>query len=770
MLMRLKSMAASRPDAATLSLAHDPAFPLRSVTRRHWFLGLAGVAALAVVLRVLRLGHGLPDVLDEDYPFRVALGMWHWDSGRVDWNPHFFVYPSLSIYLHLLIQKVAVAIGIGSGHYASAADYRLAFETDPTPMLLLARSFGVACDAATVVGVGVVGERLCRGAGIPAALLAALSAVLILTSRGIYCDSLLSALSVWALERMLAWRERGGAARFVTAVILVGLAAGAKYPGGLLVLPLAWVLVERYGRRGLLLAPAAAATSLIVFLITSPYVILDFATFRRHFGQQAEHMAFGHLGHLGGTSFGVHLATLVSNLGWVGLVALAGSLVLALRNWGQERVAKTGGAAGSAFSAGDARVLWAFALPLGAALGFAHTPMERYLSPFIAVGAALAAAVIVAAGRIAAETMEAAALLSRRLSFPTGLAVAALVLPPGFFGARAALSGGGNTQAEAGAWCRSHFASNDLLVQEQYGAPLHNRDQRAAVMRTQYFQAASPDAQKRYLNKPVYHALVLPLFVEGRAVVPVRGPSGAVTPVELLPFTSDFCRVYYDPRIFASVDYVITSGAVRGRFEADRNRFAAEAAFYDFLDRDAEPVAKFESRDLTTGPDIRIYHLGPRARRTLSAMGPLPPLWWAETMPMGYRKAADSVLAGHAEAGSGAVRDHDGHLSPWVRSLAAAYEGRVTAFTQGMASELGRLDRFEAAERFTRANLAVTPDDRESFRILVNCVFRRESIPRARATVESTLTALEHEDPRAAVLRETFDDMLQALDRTGLED
>jgi hypothetical protein len=414
--------------------------------------------------------------------------------------------------------------------------------------------------------------------------------------------------------------------------------------------------------------------------------------------------------------------------------------------------------------------LWAFALPLGAAFGFAHTPMERYLSPFIAVAAALAAAVIIAAGRIVAETLEAAALLDRRLRFPTVLALVALVLPAADFGVRAAVSGGGSTQAQAGDWCRRHLGADDLLVQERYGAPLHDREQRSAVMRTGYFRAAGAEAQQRYLNRPVYHAVTLPLFVEGRAVVPVGGPSGVVTPVELFPLTSDFCRVYYDPRIFASVDYVITSGAVRGRFEGDRRRFAEQEAFYDFLDREAEPVARFVSQDQTIGPEIRIYHLGPRARQALAQLGPLPPLWWAEMMPMEFRRTADRLLTADAQPSSGAVRDPGGRLAPWVRSLAREYRRRVTPFTRQMASELGRLDRFEAAEGFTHANLVEVPDDQESFRILVNNVFRHAPVPGARASVESTLTALEHEDPRAAALRETFDSMLEELERSGLEE
>ena len=42
-------------------------------------------------------------------------------------------------------------------------------------------------------------------------------------------------------------------------VVLVGLAAGAKYPGALLVVPLAWVLAVRHGRRAAFLWPACAA-------------------------------------------------------------------------------------------------------------------------------------------------------------------------------------------------------------------------------------------------------------------------------------------------------------------------------------------------------------------------------------------------------------------------------------------------------------------------------------------------------------------------------
>src|SRR5437867_12352258 len=100
-------------------------------------------------------------------------------------------------------------------------------------MVLLARAFQVACDLLTVVGVMRLAKRLRPAAAVPAGLLVALSPLLIVTSQSVYCDTQLTTLSVWALERMLAWREAGGRARLAWAIVLIGLAAGAKYPGGL---------------------------------------------------------------------------------------------------------------------------------------------------------------------------------------------------------------------------------------------------------------------------------------------------------------------------------------------------------------------------------------------------------------------------------------------------------------------------------------------------------------------------------------------------------
>jgi hypothetical protein len=172
----------------------------------------------AVALRLWRVRVGLPDFLEEAIPLRIALGMKDAASGRIDWNPHQFNYPSLSVYAHFAVQQLVYAAQFASGHARNWADYLLAFDLDPSPMVIAARLFGIACDAALVIGVVRVGERLRRamtldagalaGAEFIAGALVAVSPILVITSSSIFCDSLMAALAVWAIERMFAWYAR----------------------------------------------------------------------------------------------------------------------------------------------------------------------------------------------------------------------------------------------------------------------------------------------------------------------------------------------------------------------------------------------------------------------------------------------------------------------------------------------------------------------------------------------------------------------------------
>src|SRR5207244_5897414 len=67
----------------------------------------SAIALAALALRLHGIGWGLPEVFEEAYPFKAAWEMWGWGPQRgLDLNPHFFKYPSLTLYLQFLVQGI----------------------------------------------------------------------------------------------------------------------------------------------------------------------------------------------------------------------------------------------------------------------------------------------------------------------------------------------------------------------------------------------------------------------------------------------------------------------------------------------------------------------------------------------------------------------------------------------------------------------------------------------------------------------------------------
>ena len=116
---------------------------------------------------------------------------------------------------------------------------------------------------------------------------------------------------------------------------------------------------------------------------------------------------------------------------------------------------------------------------------------------------------------------------------------------------------------------------------------------------------------------------------------------------------------------------------------------------------------------------IRIYHLDARARARLAAGGALPPLWWAESVPVAYRRAASQLLG--APWRDGATRGPDGSPAPWVASLGPTYDERVRPFTAALAVNLAELGRCEAARACADGMLRMRPDDEQARRIRDYC-------------------------------------------------
>jgi hypothetical protein len=734
---------AGREDGGPAAAARDgPGRP--AVWGAPRLLGLGVVLAAGLALRLWHIGTGLPDFIEEAIPFRRALAMWGWESGKADWNPHFFHYPSLSLYLHHLLQHAHVAWGQAIGRFANANDYYLLYRMDPSPMVVLARLLGVAGDAATLVGVAVIGERARRGAGLVAAALVAFAPVMVLTSRAIQADPLMTAFAVWGLERLLAYRDRGGAVRLAAAVALVGLAAGTKYTAGSLLAPLAWVLIERHRARAVPIGLAAVAAVVAVVLLTSPFILFEFGTFVRDLAFVRELPGAGHLGNLEARAFLFHLGHLARDLGWAAVVLLGLSLVrLALRVPGR----------------GEAVVLWLALLGFAVPISLARIEAERYLVPVIPIAAVLIGVVAMASTGPVAEGW-------RRRARPALLAV--LLLPALVAGVRAGSSGVDSTQIQARRWCQDRVAADELLVQEAYGVSLSEREASERAGEERPVRLASPRVRERFLARRAFRVVTLPLSVAGRCVSRVPVPGGPPRDVEIFPHAADFNRVFYDPRLLIGADYVLTSRAVRGRFEADSARFAAAAGYYRLLDEAAEVAARFLPGSGVVGPAIIVYRLGARTDSLIVARyGRLDPFWWAASIPEAYRRNAEGLLRPAGAAPEIRFEDPDGRPARWVASLAGVFEEKIHGFGSRMAEELTSLGRWDPAMRFAAANLVMTPADLEDCLAFTACAGRLGLWREARVALERAIAATAPDTPPIAYLRLERGRVLLHLDEPG---
>jgi hypothetical protein len=698
-----------------------------------------GILFLALGLRLWHLPEGLPDFFEEAFPFRRAFDMAGWGSGHADWNPHAFHYPSLSFYLHLMVQQLVYLVGHLLGVYRRAADFFIAFQVDPSPMVLAGRALGVAADAATVLAVARIGERWRRGAGLLAGLLVALSAVLVHQSRVIVTDGLMTAFAAWALERMVTYRATGRASAWTAAAVLTGLAAGTKYPAALLVVPLVWSIFARRGPRREFRVAAALALALASFVATSPYLFSSLAQARFDWLRVANMVGEGQLGTFGRPGASYYLFTLARDFGWLTPWVLAASLIGLWRNAQGRR---------------DVAIVWLGLLAFAVPIVFGRVEFERYLAPVIPLVALLLSVTVL-------ELPDALPRLGARGQNLLRIAlVLAVALPACFSGFAAAAVGGGTTQGEARRFLEDRTGPDQLIVQEAHGAPLRDRQELLRIASTPAFSLADSSWRRRFGEQPLIRAVRLPLLVAGRAVVVAPDSLRGRREIELFPSSADLNRIYYEPALYEGVDWVITSDAVRGRYEADSARFAVQHAFYRRLERDADSIVVLRSGGTVTGPEIRIYRLGPRFQAGIGA--PLDPLWWTHDIPQSARADLSALMS--------SLGPPRGDLDPppsWVLALGAIFENQVQPFVYSLALELHDLDRCDPAITLASAILKMNPGHVQATGLYATCAEARGDLIAAR---DAIARLLELRDPERHALPDIRLEYARLLAQTGERD
>lgn len=247
---------------------------------------LWGVLLVALALRLWGLHYGLPSLcyfLDEQQVALRALRM----GGTGDFNPHLFLWPASTLYYLAFLSYVAwFAVGRVAGWWSNAQAFATAYFRDPTPFYLLPRLHSVALGIWSVW----LGNRLGAAAysapvGLAVALGLALNA---LCGHYAHLAQPVTAMNTFTLLGLVAAvriATDGGRRDLVIGALALGLGAASQYHGGLLVVPLGVAVLLRMvrepQRRGwwLLRALLVWLGGLAVFLMVSPYAVLDFRTF-----------------------------------------------------------------------------------------------------------------------------------------------------------------------------------------------------------------------------------------------------------------------------------------------------------------------------------------------------------------------------------------------------------------------------------------------------------------------------------------------------------
>ncbi len=511
------------------------------------------ILVVALAVRICQIGWGLPFVFEEAIPLKKAWLMWGWGMHvGVDLNPRFFNYPSLAIYLHFVAQGALFVVMKIAGLVASGADYHARYIVDPTPFYYVGRSMSVLFGVGTVwlayrVGQWFAGRRV----AIATAVLIAVNTFHISRSHLVDVDLPLTFFVMLALWRLLRLRAEPTLKNYILTGVAIGLATSTKYTGAMLVLPFiaAEFIIRATARRKPrvwypLLTILLAA---LVFVSTSPFVVLDRSTFAEHFALERQHMRLGHFGLSGSSSWMFYGRVLAENLlGWPGAVlALAGFVyfVMVRRQW-------------------SVVIFAAFVVPYLYGVSTWSMHADRYLLPVLPVLTLFAATMI-----DRSLSVPPASRLSDRVRTVAAGVLALLVATPVVADYPAYLrSIRSDTRATATRWIEKHVPSSSYLVVEPHGPELFGPQKLAQL---------STDVRTKVLE-----------LKKGT-------PNYAVLPVPMFQVAPERSEVFYDHSLYENADYIVTTGAVRSRYTEEPARFPRQVAFYDGLETGYDRSAEF---------------------------------------------------------------------------------------------------------------------------------------------------------------------------------
>ena len=279
------------------------------------------ILAAAAALRFWGLRQGIPFALGVDEPEIMDRAVRMMKTG--DFNPHFYDYPALYIYLQAMLAVARFVWGAMHAEWASLA------QAPTDAFYLWGRALTATLGTLTVWVVFRAGLRWSPVTAVVAATIFAAMPLHVRESHYVLTDVPMTLFVSLTLLCTLRARERPGIAAFALAGAVTGLAAAIKYNGLLAILmPLDACLLSP-AMRGVKMkgAAAIAAACGAAFLIAAPYTLLDLPTFLNDFGRLAN---MYRLNPTGTEPVPVtYLKHVRIALGWTGSLIVLGGLVLA---------------------------------------------------------------------------------------------------------------------------------------------------------------------------------------------------------------------------------------------------------------------------------------------------------------------------------------------------------------------------------------------------------------------------------------------------------
>ena len=291
---------------------------------RNWVI-LSGLLVFAFALRIWDISWGLPQIYEEAIPLHFGMKFWDLKNSPIDY--HYFVYPSLTYFLHYIVQAVHFAVGYVLGLYESGQAFFKIYKSNPTMFVVLGRLVTVFFDLGTIIITFFSLRRFLNlAAAVISAFFISINALHISQAHTINVDTPLAFFSVLSFYFFLRLYDSPVKKWYLLSGIAIGLASSTKYNGAVLVVGLLLVHLLRqdsiftsFKSHQIKLLLSGFLSSAGVFVLLNPLILTHFDEFLFKFRATELHMEAGHLGiDYSSSTLGFYLTqSFPNNVGWV---------------------------------------------------------------------------------------------------------------------------------------------------------------------------------------------------------------------------------------------------------------------------------------------------------------------------------------------------------------------------------------------------------------------------------------------------------------------